>query len=280
VLDLHPFSAVSKTVTLSTMNFYWLYELPNWLFFTLIVGFFVFFSIAGTLFLGRRLENYFGLSAETNDIVATFLSLSGVFYGITLGLIAVSTFETFNEAEASVNNEANSLNTLYRAINLFERPEKKQMRVTLKKYAIYMVKDGWNLQRQGIVPTGLSSIVDTFQKQLINYELFTDKDKIVFEEVLKEFNILSERRRQRVSCVTSGLPSTIWVILLLGAFVNIALTWLLVIGNRRFDLLINTLSGILLGALIFWIAAMDNPFRGEYSVSSEAFELLLKGVMK
>jgi hypothetical protein len=53
-----------------------------------------------------------------------------------------------------------------------------------------------------------------------------------------------------------------------------------VIENRRFDLLINTLSGILLGALIFWIAAMDNPFRGEYSVSSEAFELLLKGVMK
>ncbi len=143
-----------------------------------------------------------------------------------------------------------------------------------------MANDGWAMQRQGIVPTGLSAIVDTFQKELIDYQIDTDKDKIVFEEVLKQFNELSERRRLRVSNVTAGLPATIWLILLLGAFVNIALTWLLVINNRRFDILINTLSGVLLGSLIYWIAAMDNPFRGEYSVSSEPFEMLLKGSMK
>lgn len=262
------------------MNFYWIYELPNWLFFTLTVGFFVLFSLLGTLFLGRRLENFFGLTESTNDIVGHFLSMSGVFYGITLGLIAVSTYETFGAAESSVTNEANALNTLYRATNLFERPEKQQMRNTLKKYAQYMVKEGWALQRQGIVPTGLSRIVDDFQKELIDYQIVTDKDKIVFEEVLKHFDDLSERRRLRVGNVTAGLPATIWLILLLGAFINIALTWLLVINNRRFDILINSLSGILLGALIYWIAAMDNPFRGDYSVSSEAFELLLKGTMK
>jgi Protein of unknown function (DUF4239) len=262
------------------MDFYWIYELPNWLFFTLTVGFFVLFSLLGTLFLGSHLEAYFGLTEKTNDIVGHFLSMSGVFYGITLGLIAVSTYETFNTADASVTNEANALNTLYRATNLFERPDKKEMRLTLKKYAKYMAKDGWALQRQGIVPTGLSAIVDTFQKELMDYQLITDKDKIIFEEVLKQFNELSERRRLRVANVTAGLPGTIWVILLLGAFINIALTWLLVINNRRFDILINTLSGILLGSLIFWIAAMDNPFRGEYSVSPEAFELLLKGSMK
>lgn len=262
------------------MDFYWIYELPNWLFFILTVGFFVLFSLLGTLFLGRRLETFFGLTEETNDIVGHFLSMSGVFYGITLGLIAVSTYETFGAAESSVTNEANALNTLYRATNLFERSDKKQMRTTLKKYATYMAKDGWELQREGKVPTGLSAIVDTFQKELIDYQLITDKDKIVFEEVLKHFNDLSERRRLRVSNITAGLPGTIWLILLLGAFVNIALTWLLVINNRRFDILINTLSGILLGSLIYWIAAMDNPFRGEYSVSSEPFELLLTGLMK
>jgi hypothetical protein len=262
------------------MDFYWIYELPNWLFFTLTVGFFVLFSLLGTLFLGSHLEKYFGLSEDTNDILGHFLSMSGVFYGITLGLIAVSTFETFSAAEESVKNEANALNTLYRATNLFERPDKQAMRATLKKYAQYMAKEGWALQRQGIVPKGLSPIVDVFQKELIDYQIVTEKDKIIFEEVLKQFNELSERRRVRVNNVTAGLPSTIWMILLLGAFVNIALTWLLVINSRRFDILVNTLSGVLLGSLIYWIAAMDNPFRGEYSVSPEAFELLLKGVMK
>jgi Protein of unknown function (DUF4239) len=262
------------------MDFYWIYELPNWLFFILTVGFFVLFSLLGTLFVGRLLEKYFGLTEDTNDIVGHFISMSGVFYGITLGLIAVSTYETFGSAESSVTNEANALNTLYRATNLFERSDKEEMRKTLKMYAEYMAKDGWELQREGKIPTGVSAIVDTFQKELIDYRLVTDKDKIIFEQVLKCFNDLSDRRRLRVSNITAGLPATIWVILLLGAFVNIALTWLLVIENRRFDILINTLSGILLGSLIYWIAAMDNPFRGEYSVSPEPFELLLNGTMK
>ena len=36
----------------------------------------------------------------------------------------------------------------------------------------------------------------------------------------------------------------------------------------------------LLGLLIFLLAAMDNPFRGEISVGSEAFELVYGQLMK
>jgi Protein of unknown function (DUF4239) len=98
--------------------------------------------------------------------------------------------------------------------------------------------------------------------------------------VFDQFNVLIERRRERLSSVSKGLPGTVWGVLFVGAFVNIMLTWLLVINNRKLDIIINTLSGLLLGSLIFLIAAMDNPFRGEFSVSSEAFELLLDGLMK
>ena len=36
----------------------------------------------------------------------------------------------------------------------------------------------------------------------------------------------------------------------------------------------------LLGLLIFLLAAMDNPFRGEISVGPEAFELVYKQLMQ
>jgi hypothetical protein len=39
-------------------------------------------------------------------------------------------------------------------------------------------------------------------------------------------------------------------------------------------------NSALLGSLIFLIAAMDNPFRGEFSVSADSFQLLLDGLMK
>ena len=35
-----------------------------------------------------------------------------------------------------------------------------------------------------------------------------------------------------------------------------------------------------IGLVIFLIAAMDNPYRGEFSVSPEPFQILLDGMMK
>jgi Protein of unknown function (DUF4239) len=262
------------------MNFYWVYDLPNVLFFLMTIAVFVCFSLLGAFLFSSKLEKKLGLTAEHNNIVASFLGMSGVFYGITLGLIAVGTFENFNSTEDKVNNESSSLAGLYRDVMILEKPESKAMSTTLKRYTQYVINEAWPLQKKGIVPKGGTAIIDTFQMQLAKYNPETDKDKIIYAEVFDQFNVLIEKRRMRLNAVNASLPATIWLILFLGAFVNIVLTWLLVIKNKKLDIVINVLSSALLGSLIFLIAAMDNPFRGEYSVSADSFKLLLDGLMK
>jgi Protein of unknown function (DUF4239) len=262
------------------MHFYWVYDLPNWLFFLMTVVFFILFSLLGAFLFSSRFEKMLGLTQEHNSIVAIFLSMSGVFYGITLGLIAVGTFENFNQVEDKVNGESSSLAALYRDVEILNHPYKDTLAQTLKRYTVYVVNEAWPLQQKGIVPKGGTVIIDTFQNQLAKYEPTTAKDQIIYSEVFDQFNVLVEKRRLRLNSVNTSLPSTIWLILLLGAFVNIVLTWLLVINNRKLDIVINILSGLLLGSLIFLIAAMDNPFRGEYSVTADSFQLLLDGLMK
>ncbi len=262
------------------MNFYWVYDLPNWLFFVITIGVFIFISLLGAFLFSSKLEKWLGLTVEHNSIVSTFLGMSGVFYGITLGLIAVGTFENFNSTEDKVNNESSALAALYRDVSILENPEKLTLTSTLKRYTTYVVTQAWPMQQKGIIPKGGSSIIDTFQMQLSNYTPTTDKDKIIYAEVFDQFNELIEKRRLRLNAVNTSLPSTIWWILFLGALVNIILTWLLVINNKKLDIIINTLSGSLLGSLIFLIAAMDNPFRGEFSVNADSFQILLDGLMK
>jgi hypothetical protein len=262
------------------MDFYWVYDLPNWQFFLLTVSVFIIFSLLGAFLFSSRLEKMLDLTVEHNSIVSTFLSLSGVFYGITLGLIAVGTFENFNCTEDKVNNESSALAALYRDVTILENPEKTTLQGTLKKYTQYVVNEAWPLQRKGIIPKGGTVLMDTFQAQFARYLPKTDRDKIIYAEVFDQFNVLIEKRRLRLNAVNASLPATIWLILFMGAFVNIVLTWLLVIGNKKLDVAINVLSGLLLGSLIFLIAAMDNPFRGEYSVDSASFQLLLDGLMK
>ncbi len=262
------------------MNFYWVYDLPNWQFFTITVSVFIIFSLLGAFLFSDKLEKKLDLTAEHNSIVSVFLGLSSVFYGITLGLIAVGTFENFNAIEDKVNNESSSLAAIYRDVSILENPEKKLLQATLKKYTQNVIEEDWLLQRKGIIPKNGTKIIDEFQILFSNYNPETDKDKIIYSEVFDQYNVLIEKRRLRLNAINSGLPATIWLVLFLGAFVNIVLTWLLVINNRKLDIVINVLNGLLLGSLIFLIAAMDNPFRGEYSVSADSFQLLLDGLMK
>jgi hypothetical protein len=262
------------------MDFYWVYDLPNWQFFTLTVSIFIAFSLLGAFAFSERLENMLGLTVEHNSIVSIFLSSCGVFYGITLGLISVATFENFNSTEAKVNAESSALAALYRDVSVLEKPEKEVLKATLKHYTEYVVNEAWPLQKKGITPKGGTALMDTFQAQFINYLPTSGRDEIIYAECFDQFNVLIEARRMRLNAVNTSLPSTVWLILFMGAFVNIALTWFLVIGNKKLDILINILSGLLLGSLIFLIAAMDNPFRGEYCVSADSFQLLLNGLMK
>jgi hypothetical protein len=66
-----------------------------------------------------------------------------------------------------------------------------------------------------------------------------------------------------------------WYVVVFGAALTIALVWL-------FDMELVThlfLGGLLatfLGTLVFLLAALDNPFRGEVSISPEPFEHVYK----
>jgi Protein of unknown function (DUF4239) len=262
------------------MNFYWVYDIPNWLFFLMTALFFISFSLLGAFLFSRYFEKKLDLTVETNSIISIFLGLSGVFYGITLGLIAVGTFENFNDTEDIINNESSSLGALYSDVSILQSPEKEKLKQTLRDYTYYVVEKAWPMQKMGEVPKGGTEIIQKFERQLAIYEPVNPKDQVIYSKLFNQYNGLIEKRRLRLNAINGGLPSTIWMVLFLGAFINIILTWLLVINNKKLDILVNSLMGLLLGSLIFLIAAMDNPFRGEYSVSADSFQLLLDGIMK
>ena len=65
---------------------------------------------------------------------------------------------------------------------------KVEMKIILKDYAQYMVGEGWKLQQHGIIPKGASKIVNRFEFFLANYKIESEKDKIVFAELVHQNN--------------------------------------------------------------------------------------------
>jgi hypothetical protein len=253
------------------MNFYWIYDLPNWLFAALTISTFVAFSTIGLWVSRRVMLRWFGGHTH-NDLVSYYLSTAGVFYGITLGLIAVGTFTTFSEIDRGVSKEAALVAALYRNVSVYPEPARSELRGLTEDYTRFVIDEEWPRQRKGIVPLEGAGRITRLQQALGAFNPTAEREKILQAEALSQFGRLMEERRLRLQSVQSGLPATMYMVVIIGALLNIMVSWLFVVGNFKLHAMLNMLMAALLGLLVYLIAVMDNPFRGEFSVGPDAFE--------
>jgi hypothetical protein len=254
------------------MEFYWLYDIPGWALFTLIIGSIMVVSLCGALLLRQRFDSWLGLSEETNDLVGHFLSFTGAFYGIMLGLVAVGAWETFDDANSAVDREAATMAALYYNVIQLPAPTNKFGAKLLRDYGRAVISEEWPAQRSGIRPVQGDKPLAALGLHLGASIPASAGDQLLMGEALSQFNSLMEARRARLETTKDALPSSLWIVIIMGALINISMTWLLTIRNTRLDLLVNILMALTLGSVLSFIIAMDNPYRGELSVDADAIE--------
>jgi Protein of unknown function (DUF4239) len=261
------------------MSFYWIYNLPNWLLCLLIVSTTVGLSLAG-LFVSRPfVKRITGGSPKHNDLVSYFLGAMGVFYGLALGLIAVATWENYTEVDAVVTSEAAALTSLYRDLDGYPQPLRGSLETIMREYTRTVIEKEWPAHKQGIALEDGDLIIDRLENEVMNFEPAREREKIVHAEVLRSLDTVVEQRRLRLQAVSTGLPAALWAVVLIGALLNGMLTYLFWVENFKLHAMAVAILACFIALLIFLTAAMDNPFRGEFSVNSDVFQTILEKVM-
>jgi len=261
---------------------YWIYDYPSWEIGLLFVVVFVAVTWLGialtrTTVRGWSFRGWMHRSPHSNEMVGLALSSYFVLYGLLLGLLAVATYQNYAQVGDVVDREASSLAGLYRDVGGYPPATRDALRAELREYARYTIEVGWKQQQQGIVPKGggLKSVADT----LIGFQPSTRGQEILHAEALHEFNHLYEVRRSRLASVTLGLPAVLWGVVVVGALLNIVLICLQDM-EIHVHLVLGGVLAAILGTVIFLLAALDNPFRGEVSVGPDAIQLVYDTVLK
>lgn len=259
--------------------FYWIYDIPTSTLAGLFAAAFVGFSWFGAIFIRPLLRLFIGTQPGRNDLVGYILSCFCVFYGLLLGLVAVAAYQSYAEVEATVGREAASLGALYRDLAAYPEPTRTALEYSLRDYCQYVIKEAWPQQRRGIIPRGGTTRMNVFQAELMGFQPTTRAQEIWYGETIRQFNHYIELRRERLRSVETGLPAILWYVVIIGGLLTIVIVWL-------FDMRLLThlvLGGLLaffLGTMICLIAALDNPYRGEFSVSPHAFEIIYDSLMQ
>jgi Protein of unknown function (DUF4239) len=261
------------------MNMYWVYDLPTWLFAALTIAVAGAIGVSGSYATRKWVRRVHGHEHSHNDIVGFFLGAVAVLYGITLGLVAVGTWETYSDVDTKVDQEAAAVAALYRDVSSFPEPKRAELLEDLREYTRKSIA-GWPLQRRGIVPQNAAGAVNTLQTHLASFEPQTEGQKTLHADAGREFTRIVELRRTRLKSVTAGLPVALWYVLLVGAFLSIALTWFFDMRSQSMHFWMTVIFSSILGLMIFMLAALDCPFRGELSIGPEAFEIVYEQLMK
>lgn len=260
------------------MNMYWVYDLPNALFAVWVISTCLVIALGGHRLTERWVKRIVGNDGTFNDLVVTTLGTVGVFFGITLGLISVGVWEQFSQISSNVNSEASSLAILHQAASAYPDDTSYRLKFAIEDYTQYIIDQAWPLQRHGLLPEGGLAKVNEIQRNLAYFEPTTEALEALHGETLAKFNEMIAFRNARLTSVKSGLPETLWGVVIVGAVVNLAIPWFLVYDRRFIQyIMIGIMAGII-GLLIFLTGAMDNPFRGEFSISSEPFQLIYKAM--
>jgi glucan phosphoethanolaminetransferase (alkaline phosphatase superfamily) len=94
-------------------------------------------------------------------------------------------------------------------------------------------------------------------------------------EILSAMNTAVMDRQTRLTIGFMGINGIMWLVLVAGAYVTVAFTYLF--GFERTvmqQLMIGGLS-LIIGLVLFLTLALDYPFRGSIAVGPEAFRALL-----
>ena len=245
-----------------------------------IIGILCAFAICGLMVVRRFVLPRLTIRIEDSEFSGAMVQGVIVFYGLALGLIAVNVFQTYDDTIKIITAEATALNVLYRDVTSYPDPIRTDLQRELREYTEYVIHEAWPLQRQGKLPSGGVEHMSKFQAMLDKFEPATEGQKLLHGETLRAYNQLIQARRQRLDAVTNGLPTVMWIVIVVGAFISLITCFFFSVEDPYLHGILVTLLAIFIGLVIFMTLALDRPFRGDIGLGSEPFQLVYEQLMK
>lgn len=254
----------------------WLYELSPLNQALIIIAFVEFLSIAGLLLARRYVVPRFHYSEGINDAVSGTVQAIGVFYGITVGLIAVGVWNTNTSSSELVSREASSIATLFRDVSGYPSPLREELQKGLRDYTLFIIKEAWPAQQKGQTVEQGRLIIDNFQAKLYSFSPSNPSQVALHTESLHAYNDLLEYRRLRIDAVNSGLSLTMWAVIWMGAIISIGVAYFYKIEDQKLHIVLVVLMAGFLAVVLFMIIVNDKPFYGHGGISSDPYRIVLE----
>jgi len=206
----------------------------------------------------------------TNNEIAGFkFATVGVLYAVLLAFAIILVWQKFSEAETTVAQEAGAAETIYRlSSSLGDDPRKDQLRGALTSYLAVATADDWPAMDRGMAGGSRSvrQALDDLYASLLRAPLPQGGDAVLVSEILRQLDLITKARRERLVAAEGTVPGVIWAVLFGGAMLTVAFTFFFGTRSLPAQTVMTALLSVLIFSELLTIVLIDRPFSGVVKV--------------
>lgn len=254
------------------VNFLYTYNLniPTWL---ICIGAIVFSVIVGSigLMIFRKVFPN-PLNKANNDCISLSLSTVGLFSSVLISLIVVNVWNFYNDVDRKVNIEARGVEDFYHLTQAMSEPLKSQLVADIAKYVDVVVNEEWPAMAANKEVGDKGRLILIHSKNLLLSFKTTDLVAANTQAALySKVSDLFDARRDRLIATKDHVPSVIWLVMFLSAFLTVAVSYLYTAESFKMHLISTGFITATLSASLFLIVIFGHPFQGNMRIQPTNF---------
>jgi Protein of unknown function (DUF4239) len=198
--------------------------------------------------------------ATNNEIAGFKFATIGVTYAVLLAFSIILVWEKFNDAESTVEREAGAVATIYRLSDGLGEPRRTAVRTAMTHYLNSTIKDEWSTMEhgRGNKPTW-QSLSGVYAAMLAPGRA---DDVSIKTEIFVQLDAITQARHVRITAAEGAVPTPVWSIVFICAFLVIGFTFFFGTKNLRAQTLMTGLLAFLIFSELVIVIALDKPFAG------------------
>lgn len=187
-------------------------------------------------------------------------------------------WESRDSADGHASAEASALHeTTLLAVSLLPA-DQQRVQADATAYADHVVRVEWPALRAGREPDDTGwQLLATLRQDWLSADVSTPARLDVLNDATGQLSTLADARRGRLEDTKQRMPALLWIGLVLGGVLTVALTFVYGIEQRLTHL--GMVMGLvaLIGFMLILVYNLDNPFQKGIGTSPEAFQSYFGG---
>jgi hypothetical protein len=193
----------------------------------------------------------------------SMITVTGTLFAVVLAFVIFAGFQTYDGARTGAQSEAAAVLDMARTAALFSPTARDQVRSDLVCYGRAVVSQEWPAMRHGQTSPVVEHWVGAYRGVVGQMDLSSPREQIGLQQFLDEAATRTAGRLQRIAEDTPAVPAPLWLALVFGGCMSVALQLAMADPRERATIQALMVAGLasVVAASLLVIYFLDHPYQ-------------------